>query len=66
MRGQMRPDPVLLASGAVTAALGVLVLLDSSGALTFSAGWSAAVLSAALGLLLLVSGLAKGGGDRHD
>ena len=45
MRGRMRSDLVSLASGAVIAALGALVLLDSSGALDLSLGWIAVALT---------------------
>jgi hypothetical protein len=65
MRGGMRLDLVSLASGAVIAALGALVLLDSSGALDLSLGWIAAALTAALGAILLVSGLVRSA-ERHD
>jgi hypothetical protein len=53
----MRLDPVSLVSGAAVAALGALVLLDASGALEISLGWMAVALSAAAGIVLLVSGL---------
>ena len=59
-------DPVSLASGVVIAALGALLLLDSSGALELSTGWMAVVLSAAVGAILLLSGLFDGGAKRHD
>jgi hypothetical protein len=65
VRGEVRLDLVSLASGAVIAALGALVLLDSSGALELSLGWIAAALTAAVGLILLVSGLVRGA-ERHD
>lgn len=66
MRDGMRVDLVSLASGAVIAALGALVLLDSSGAFDLSLGWFAVALTAATGAILLVSGLAGGGAERHD
>ena len=56
MQDGMRPDLVSLASGAVIAALGALVLLDSSGALDVSLGWIAVALTAAIGTILLMSG----------
>ena len=61
----MRPDLVSIASGAVIAALGALVLLDSVDAVELSLGWMAVVLTASVGALLLFSGLVDGGG-RHD
>jgi hypothetical protein len=57
----LKPDLVSLASGAVVAALGALVLLDSSDELDLSLGWIAVVLTAAVGVILLVSGLTDTG-----
>jgi hypothetical protein len=65
MRGGVRLDLVSLASGAVIAALGALVLLDSSGALGLSLGWVAAALTGAVGVILLLSGLVRSA-ERHD
>jgi hypothetical protein len=65
MRGGVRLDLVSLASGAVIAALGALVLLDSSGALDLSLGWVAAALTGAVGVILLLSGLVRSA-ERHD
>lgn len=65
MRRGMKPDLVSLASGAAIAALGALVLLDSSGAVDLSPGWAAVAVTAAVGSILLVSGLARGAPD-HD
>jgi hypothetical protein len=61
----MRVDLVSLASGAVIGSLGVLVLLDSSGALDLSLGWLAVALTGAVGAILLIDGL-LGGAERHD
>ena len=61
----MRVDLVSLASGAVIGSLGVLVLLDSSGALDLSLGWLAVALTGAVGAILLIDGL-LGGSERHD
>ena len=66
MRGGMRVDLVSLGSGAVIAALGALVLLDSSGAVEISLGWIAVALTGAIGVILLLSGLARGAAARHD
>jgi hypothetical protein len=66
MRDRQGVDPVSLGSGAVIALLGVLVLLDSAGALDLSPGWIAVVLTGATGAILLLSGLADGGPSRHD
>ena len=65
MRGAVRPDLVSLVSGAVIAALGALVLLDSSDALDISLGWIAVALTGSVGAILLVSGLVDGGKERH-
>ncbi|HYU61883.1 MAG TPA: hypothetical protein VEK39_14085 [Solirubrobacterales bacterium] len=62
----MRADPVSLASGAAIAALGVLVLLESSDAVDISLGWISVALTGAVGAILLVSGLANGGRKHHD
>jgi hypothetical protein len=66
VRETVKPDPVLLGGGLLIALVGVAVLLDSSGVLTLSLGWMAAGLTALLGVLLLLSGLAPTGADRHD
>jgi hypothetical protein len=66
LRDRLRVDVVSLASGAVIAALGAVVLLDSTGALAVSIGWIAVVLTGAAGLLLVIGGLADSGPDRHD
>jgi hypothetical protein len=62
----MRVDLVSLASGAVIAALGALVLLDSSGAVDLSLGWFAVALTGAVGAMLLLSGLVNEDAKRHD
>jgi hypothetical protein len=62
----MRPDAVTLAAGASIAALGGLLLLSTSGVVDLSPGWLAAALTAAVGVILLVSGLVREGVDRHD
>ncbi len=66
MRGEVTVDLVSLGSGAVIAVVGALVLLDSSGAIDLSLGWIAVALTAAIGAILLLSGLAGGSGSRHD
>jgi hypothetical protein len=65
VRDPVRPDLVSLVSGAVIAALGALVLLDSSGALDISLGWIAVALTGSIGAILLLSGLVDGGKERH-
>jgi hypothetical protein len=66
VRDWVRADLISLASGAVVAALGALVLLDSSDAVELSLGWIAVALTAAVGAILLLSGLVDGDGNRHD
>ena len=66
MRDRMRVDPVSLGAGSVLAFVGSLILLDTSGALDVSLGWIAVVLTAAVGSILLISGLVDGGPNRHD
>ena len=66
MRREVRVDLVSLVSGAVVAALGALVLLDSSDGIEVSAGWGAVLLTAAVGVIVLVSGLVDGGVNSHD
>ena len=62
----MNLDLVSLTSGAVIAALGALLLLDSSGAVDLSLGWIAVVLTGAVGTIVLVSGLVAGGPGSQD
>ena len=62
----MRVDRVSLWSGAIVVAIGVLLLLDAADAFDVSAGWLAVALTAAVGGVLLVSGLANGRTGRHD
>jgi hypothetical protein len=62
----MRLDVVSLASGAAVAALGALALLDTSGAIDLSLGWLVVALTAAIGAILVLSGVADGGSERHD
>jgi hypothetical protein len=66
MRSGMRVDLLSLASGAVIAALGALVLFDSAGAFDLSVGWIAVALTGGIGAILLVGGLAERDEDRHD
>jgi hypothetical protein len=66
LRDELNPDLVSIASGAVIAALGALVLLDSSGALDLSLGWVAVALTAGIGTILVLSGLTGNGRGRHD
>lgn len=66
MRERLTVDLVALGAGAVVAGLGVLVVLDSSGALGVPLGWMAVALTAGLGAVLLLSGLVDGRPKRHD
>lgn len=66
MRDRVSIDPVSLGAGAVLVVIGLLVMLDSTGALSVPLGWMAVLLTAALGVILLLSGLVDGGSRRHD
>lgn len=54
-----------LGAGVVIAAVGALVLLDSSGVLDVSSGWMAIALTAAVGAICLLSGLVEGNRRRQ-
>ena len=62
----MKVDVLSLGSGAVIAVIGGLVLLDDSGVVDVSLGWIAVALTAAVGVIVLLSGLADSGPSRHD
>jgi hypothetical protein len=62
----MKVDVLSLVSGAVTTALGAALLLDSSETINVSFGWSLVVLTGAVGVILLLSGLVDRGPGRHD
>jgi hypothetical protein len=66
VRSGVRIDLVSFGAGVVVAGLGALLLLDSSGAIDLTLGWVAVVLTAAVGAIVLLSGLVDGGADRHD
>ena len=65
MRNGMRVDILSLGAGAAIAVVGALVLLDSAGALELSLAWMAVALIAAVGAILVLSGLAAQS-KRHD
>jgi hypothetical protein len=54
-----RPDLAALISGLSIAALGIVLLLDQAGELSLDFGSLAPVVLSVVGLVLLVSGLAK-------
>ena len=58
-----RLDRTSLAAGIVTIALGVILLLDAEGELVLSASVIGALVSAAIGLVLIASGLTDGDSD---
>jgi hypothetical protein len=66
LRGEVTFDPVSRGAGALIAAVGALLLLDTTGAIDLTLGWAAVVLTGAVGAILLLSGLAANGGERHD
>lgn len=65
MRDGVRFDTVSLASGIAVALLGAFTLLESEDALDFGLGWAAVIVTALIGVVFLLGGLA-GGGERHD
>lgn len=65
MRNGVKVDILSLGAGAAIAVVGALVLLDSSGALDLSLGWIAVALTGAVGVILVLSSLARQPG-RHD
>jgi hypothetical protein len=66
VRDRLRVDPVCLGAGAALIAVGVLIVLDSSGALSVPPGWMAVALTAAVGVILLLSGLVDRDPKRQD
>lgn len=54
-----RPDPTSLVAGIAILALGVLLLLDASDALELHFGLLAPAVCAAIGAILLASGLTR-------
>lgn len=59
MRGHV--DVATLVSGLVVIALGTVLLLDQLGELELTFGWLGPLLAAAVGAVLLASGLAQRG-----
>jgi hypothetical protein len=57
-----RPDRVSLVAGFAMIAVGVLLVLDQAEAIELSPGIAGAALAAALGAILVTSGLADEGG----
>jgi hypothetical protein len=60
VRRVRRPDPPSLTAGLVLIALGGVLLLDRAGAVDLGFGVVAPVVCAALGAILLASGLTRG------
>lgn len=56
----MRADPVSLVAGGVLTMLGILLLLDTTGALTLHFDYAAPALLASVGAVLLTAGLTRG------
>ncbi|MEA2405714.1 MAG: hypothetical protein QOE08_2361 [Thermoleophilaceae bacterium] len=56
-----RPDPAALVAGLVVGALGVVLLLDSRGALDLGLASLAPIACAAVGAVLVASGLSRRG-----
>ena len=57
---ERRPDRTAVTAGLAVALIGALVLLDGTGALRLSFAVLAPAVCAALGVILLVSGLTRG------
>jgi hypothetical protein len=60
------PDPVGLVGGAVSVALGVVLLLEAEERIALGPGWLAVALCAGIGLVLVVSGLSDRGRGEGD
>jgi hypothetical protein len=58
VRHGRRADPTLIAAGLVTIALGALFLLDRLSVIDIRFGYTMPAVLAAVGIVLLVSGLA--------
>jgi hypothetical protein len=52
-------EPVSLVAGLAMSSVGLLLLLDNGGSVDLTGGWLAAVICAAVGAILVVSGLAS-------
>jgi hypothetical protein len=59
-----RVDSVSLVAGVAIVVVGVLLLLDQKDVVNLSLGLAAAIVAAAVGVILIASGLAEGG-DGH-
>jgi hypothetical protein len=66
VRGEVKFDPVSLASGVVIAALGALLLIDSAGGVHIPLGWMTVALTAAVGAIFMLSGLLRGNGGKDS
>lgn len=55
-----------MGAGVMIAAVGALVLLDSSGVLDVSLGWMTIALTAAVGAICLLSGLVESTQKRQN
>ena len=56
-----RPDPTSLVAGLALAAFGVVLLLDASGTIALNFAALAPLACAVVGVILLASGLTRGG-----
>jgi hypothetical protein len=59
-----RPDAVSLTAGLALVVLGAVLLLDQAGTLELTFGSMAPVVFAAIGVILLASGLSRGRRER--
>ena len=66
MRNRLNVDILSLGAGAAIAVVGALVLIDSAGGLDLSLGWMAVALTAAVGAILVLSGIPRAPERRDD
>jgi hypothetical protein len=59
VRGPGRPEPLSLAAGLVLVVLGTVLLLDRAGEINLSFGSTAPIAFAAIGAILVASGLSR-------
>ena len=64
MRRTARPDPVSLTAGLVLVVLGAILLLDRTGTVDLTFSSMAPIAFAAIGAILLASGLSRGRRER--
>ena len=63
MRRPGNPEPLSLVAGLVLVVFGAVLLLDAAGEINLSFGAMAPIAFAAIGVILVASGLSRGGGS---